>query len=55
MPPSAPQPATAESGYITQPVPLENTYTTDTSLRRVVECKLEPLLMIKNLFESDNL
>ncbi|CEJ53950.1 hypothetical protein PMG11_00281 [Penicillium brasilianum] len=37
MPPSPPQPATAESGYVTQPLPLENTYTTDTSLRRALE------------------
>ncbi|KAJ5156938.1 uncharacterized protein N7482_008038 [Penicillium canariense] len=37
MSPSPPQPATAESGYITQPVPLENTYTTDTSLQRALK------------------
>lgn len=34
------QPATADSGYITQPGPLENTYTSDTSLRRALECEL---------------
>ncbi|KAJ5921612.1 hypothetical protein N7454_009086 [Penicillium verhagenii] len=27
-------PATAESGYITQPAPLENTYTSDSSIQR---------------------
>ncbi|KAJ6101806.1 hypothetical protein N7486_004233 [Penicillium sp. IBT 16267x] len=34
---SPPQPATADSGYITQPAPLENTYTSDISLRRALE------------------
>ncbi|KAJ5483988.1 hypothetical protein N7539_005784 [Penicillium diatomitis] len=34
---SPPQPATADTGYITQPVPLENTYTTDPSLKRLLK------------------
>ncbi|KAJ5654721.1 hypothetical protein N7490_001724 [Penicillium lividum] len=31
------QPATADSGYITQPAQLENSYTSDTSLQRSLE------------------
>ncbi|CAG7933835.1 unnamed protein product [Penicillium olsonii] len=31
------QPATADSGYITEPVSLENTYTSDPSLQRTLE------------------
>ncbi|KAJ5855383.1 uncharacterized protein N7529_009327 [Penicillium soppii] len=33
---SSSQPATADSGYITEPVPLENTYTSDPSLQRAL-------------------
>ncbi|KAJ5964946.1 uncharacterized protein N7479_004822 [Penicillium vulpinum] len=32
----ASQPATADSGYITDPGPLENTYTSDPSLQRTL-------------------
>lgn len=40
MPSQAPAPATAETGYITQPSALENTYTSDKSLQRSLGCKL---------------
>ncbi|KAJ5617200.1 hypothetical protein N7537_002314 [Penicillium hordei] len=33
---SSPRPATADSGYITDPGPLENTYTSDPSLQRTL-------------------
>ncbi|KOS40672.1 hypothetical protein ACN38_g8461 [Penicillium nordicum] len=33
---SSPQPATADTGYITDPGPLENTYTSDPSLQRTL-------------------
>lgn len=36
---STPQPATADTGYITQPGPLENTYTSDIGLRRALGCE----------------
>ncbi|EPS28110.1 hypothetical protein PDE_03056 [Penicillium oxalicum 114-2] len=34
---SPPKPATVDSGYIMQPIPLENTYSTDTGLKRVLQ------------------
>ncbi|KAJ5718872.1 uncharacterized protein N7483_009954, partial [Penicillium malachiteum] len=34
---SPPKPATAESGYITQPAALENTYTSDISLQQLLK------------------
>ncbi|KAJ5121755.1 hypothetical protein N7526_008692 [Penicillium atrosanguineum] len=34
---SPPQPATADTGYLTEPSPLENTYTSDTSLQRALQ------------------
>jgi hypothetical protein len=34
------QPATADTGYITEPLPLENTYTSDPSLQRALSCEL---------------
>ncbi|KAJ5688553.1 hypothetical protein N7462_002945 [Penicillium macrosclerotiorum] len=37
MSPVPAQPATAETGYITQPAPLGNTYTSDISLQRSLE------------------
>ncbi|KAJ5403722.1 hypothetical protein N7509_003593 [Penicillium cosmopolitanum] len=37
MPSQLPQPATAESGSITQPAALDNTYTSDTSLQRSLQ------------------
>ncbi|KAJ5219418.1 uncharacterized protein N7498_001517 [Penicillium cinerascens] len=39
---SPPQPATADTGYITEPAPLENTYTSDTSLQRALQWYLPP-------------
>jgi len=33
------QPATAESGTFTEPAPLENTYTSDISLQRSLQCE----------------
>lgn len=39
MPSQLPQPATAESGTITQPAALDNTYTSDTSLQRSLKCR----------------
>lgn len=36
---SSPQPATADTGYITDPDPLENTYTSDPSLQRTLACE----------------
>lgn len=36
---ATPKPATADSGYITEPNPLENTYTSDPSLQRTLECE----------------
>ncbi|KAL4992688.1 hypothetical protein BDW68DRAFT_193077 [Aspergillus falconensis] len=35
--PSTPTPATANSGHITRPAPLSNTFTSDPSLRRIIE------------------
>ncbi|KAJ5296160.1 hypothetical protein PENANT_c021G05274 [Penicillium antarcticum] len=35
-PSSAPQPATADIGYMTEPGPLDNTYSSDTSLQRAL-------------------
>ncbi|KAL4975289.1 hypothetical protein BDW66DRAFT_167307 [Aspergillus desertorum] len=35
--PSTPTPATANSGHITRPAPLGNTFTSDPSLRRILE------------------
>ncbi|KAL2824376.1 hypothetical protein BDW59DRAFT_162480 [Aspergillus cavernicola] len=39
MPPAT---ATATTGHITKPLPLPNTYTSDPSLRRILEWYLEP-------------
>ncbi|KGO76283.1 Acyl-CoA oxidase/dehydrogenase, type 1 [Penicillium italicum] len=39
---SSPRPATADSGYITDPGPLENTYTSDPSLQRTLAWYLPP-------------
>jgi hypothetical protein len=36
---SSQQPATADTGYVTDPSPLENTYTSDPSLQRTLACK----------------
>ncbi|KAL4783302.1 hypothetical protein BJX76DRAFT_368547 [Aspergillus varians] len=38
----APTPATANTGHITKPAPLPNTYTSDPSLRRILQWYLQP-------------
>jgi hypothetical protein len=49
---SSSQPATADSGYITEPVPLENTYTSDPSLQRALSCEFQFLWLIESLLSS---
>ena len=45
-----PTPATPTTGHFTRPAPLENTYASDSALRRILECMIPfPFLLIYHI------
>lgn len=49
---NTPTPATANTGHITKPAPLENSYTSDPSLRRILECTPSPLFLFMSSYSG---